>query len=85
MKTIYKIFALCCFLVVASCSNKEASDQAPNVILIISDQWSTKVADGSGNYANGIQTPEIDHLAAAGIRFTQGCKYFSLVQNRIPS
>ena len=49
--------ALCCLLVVASCSDKGASEQPPNVILIISDQWSKKVADGSGTYDNGMQRP----------------------------
>jgi choline-sulfatase len=78
MKTIYRIVALCCLLVVASCSDKGASEQPPNVILIISDQWSTKVADGSGNYDNGIQTPAIDHLAASGIRFTQSYSTYPL-------
>lgn len=50
----------------------------PNVILIISDQWSTRVADGSGNYRNGIQTPNIDRLAADGINFTQSYSNYPL-------
>ena len=78
MKTIHWIVALSCLLVVASCSDKGDSEQPPNVILIISDQWSTKVADGSGNYDNGIQTPAIDHLAASGIRFTQSYSSYPL-------
>ena len=78
MKKIHWMVALCWLIVVASCSDKGASKQPPNVILIISDQWSTKVADGSGNYDNGIQTPAIDHLAAAGIRFTQSYSTYPL-------
>lgn len=50
----------------------------PNVVLIISDQWSTRVADGSGNYQNGIQTPGIDRLAAEGIRFARSYASFPL-------
>jgi hypothetical protein len=57
MKKIHWMVALCWLILVASCSDKGASKQLPNVILIISDQWSTKVADGSGNYDNGLHNP----------------------------
>jgi arylsulfatase A-like enzyme len=53
-------------------------DQKPNILLIITDQWSTRVADGSGNYANGVQTPGIDRLASEGIRFTESYCSFPL-------
>ena len=52
--------------------------EKPNVLLIISDQWSTRVADGSGDYENGIQTPGIDRLAAEGMRFEQSYSSFPL-------
>lgn len=52
--------------------------EKPNVLLIISDQWSTRVADGSGDYDNGIQTPGIDRLAAEGMRFEQSYSSFPL-------
>ena len=50
---------------------KKSIDQPPNVILIISDQWSTKVSDGSGNYDNGILTPGIDLLAKQGLALSK--------------
>jgi arylsulfatase A-like enzyme len=50
----------------------------PNVVLILADQWSTRVADGSGDYDNGIQTPGIDRLASEGIRFEGSYSSFPL-------
>ena len=44
-------------LLLFSCETQKTKDNPPNVILIISDQWSTRVADGSGDYDNGILTP----------------------------
>ncbi|NBD35151.1 MAG: sulfatase-like hydrolase/transferase [Chloroflexi bacterium] len=54
------------------------TQEHPNVLLLISDQWSTRVADGSGDYNNGIQTPGIDRLASEGIRFEQSYSSFPL-------
>lgn len=54
------------------------SQERPNVLLLISDQWSTRVADGSGDYHNGIQTPGIDRLASEGMRFTESYSSFPL-------
>ncbi len=53
-------------------------NKKPNVLLIISDQWSTRIADGSGDYASGVQTPGIDRLAAEGVRFEQSYSSFPL-------
>lgn len=50
----------------------------PNVVLIISDQWSTRIADGSGANEDVIQTPGITRLANEGIRFTQSYSSFPL-------
>ena len=50
----------------------------PNVVLIVSDQWSTRIVDGSGEYDTGVQTPAIDRLAAEGIRFTNSYSSFPL-------
>ena len=50
----------------------------PNIVLIISDQWSTRIADGSGANFGGVQTPGIDRLAAEGMRFTQSYAAFPL-------
>lgn len=76
-----KFYVLIAFLMLTfftSCNNKIKDTQKPNVVIIISDQWSTRVAGGSGNYSNGIQTPSIDRLAAEGIRFTQSYSSYPL-------
>ena len=65
-------------LLLFSCETQKTKDDPPNVILIISDQWSTRVADGSGDYDNGILTPAIDQLAKEGIRFTQSYSTYPL-------
>lgn len=49
-----------------------------NVVLIISDQWSKRTADGSGNNPNGVLTPGIDRLAREGIRFDNNYSAFPL-------
>lgn len=64
--------------ILISCSDSVKYEKKPNVILIISDQWSTKVSDGSGNYKNGIQTPNLDQLASDGVRFTQSYSTYPL-------
>jgi arylsulfatase A-like enzyme len=65
-------------LILFSCRQQQDFQNSPNVILIISDQWSTKVSDGSGNYSNGILTPGIDQLASEGIRFNQSYSTYPL-------
>lgn len=52
--------------------------QQPNLVLIISDQWSTRIADGSPQTDSVIQTPGITRLAQEGIRFNQSYSSFPL-------
>ena len=78
MKKLNWLFIFFGLLSVVSCETKKSIDQPPNVILIISDQWSTKVSDGSGNYDNGILTPGIDLLAKQGISFKQAYSTYPL-------
>ena len=66
------------FLIYISCENSIKTVQPPNVILIISDQWSVKVSDGSGDYDNGIETPSLDLLASQGISFTESYSTYPL-------
>jgi arylsulfatase A-like enzyme len=54
------------------------SSDRPNVLLILSEQWSTRVADGSGDYGSPIRTPGIDRLASEGIRFEESYSSFPL-------
>ncbi|MBC7005436.1 sulfatase-like hydrolase/transferase [Photobacterium sp. BZF1] len=49
----------------------------PNVIVIIADQWSTKMADGSGDEGK-LNTPGIDRLAEEGIRYEQSYSSYPL-------
>ncbi|PDH46530.1 MAG: hypothetical protein CND43_00280 [Flavobacteriales bacterium MED-G15] len=78
MKLFHWLLISSCCIILVSCEPKETNAQPPNVILIISDQWSTKVADGSGNYDNGIQTPGIDLLAKDGVSFKQAYSTYPL-------
>ena len=78
MKIIHSLVILICLSIFISCSDSINPEKHPNVILIISDQWSTKVSDGSGNYINGIQTPNLDQLASDGVRFTQSYSTYPL-------
>ena len=50
----------------------------PNVILILADQWSTRIADGSGQYDDVIRVPGITRLASEGVRFNQSYSIFPL-------
>jgi hypothetical protein len=61
------IVLMALFLII-SCNNRKKDNKKPNVVLVISDQWSTRIAYGSGNYSNGIQTPGVDRLYAEGVR-----------------
>ncbi len=50
----------------------------PNVLFIISDQWSTKIADGLGGNKNNIQTPYLDKFASESTAFTNAYSSFPL-------
>ena len=78
MKKLNLLFIFCGLLSLVSCETKKSINQPPNVILIISDQWSTKVSDGLGNYKNGILTPGIDLLAKQGVSFKQAYSTYPL-------
>lgn len=77
----YKKKILIAFVVIClSITNNLSAQQQkkPNVVFIIADQWSTRVADGSGNYGNGIQTPNLTRLADEGMRFVNSYSAFAL-------
>ena len=78
LKRIWCIYILFFISILISCNDSLKHEKKPNVILIISDQWSTKVSDGSGNYSNGIKTPNLDKLASDGVRFTQSYSTYPL-------
>ena len=78
MKKLNLLFIFYGLLSLVSCETEKSIDQPPNVILIISDQWSTKVSDGLGNYKNGILTPGIDLLAKQGVSFKQAYSTYPL-------
>ncbi|WP_233376968.1 arylsulfatase [Maribellus sp. CM-23] len=56
------------FLGTTSCTQKEAPTQKPNVIVILTDDMGYS---DIGCFGSEINTPNIDHLAATGLRFTQ--------------
>lgn len=53
-------------------------NKKPNVVIIISDQLSTKTVDGSGNNPNNVLTTGIDSIASDGIRFSESYSAFPL-------
>ncbi|WP_394337763.1 arylsulfatase [Flavilitoribacter nigricans] len=55
-------------LVFAACSENGSADQRPNIILIMSDDMGYS---DIGCFGGEIQTPNLDRLAANGVRFTQ--------------
>lgn len=67
-----------CFMLVFHVEGFAQNTSKPNVLFIISDQWSPYISDGSGNYASGVQTPNIDKLAEQGMRFTKSYCNFPL-------
>lgn len=68
------------FLLVGSSLMSVASmaEERPNVIVIIADQWSTSLSDGSGIYSTGVRTPNVDRLASQGVRFEQSYSTYPL-------
>lgn len=74
MNNIHKmkriIFAFLVIQLVLSCTIKKEEAKKPNVLVIIVDDLG--YADLSCQGSTDILTPNIDHLAASGIRFTDG-------------
>ncbi len=69
MKKIHTIIALSAIApALAQAADKSKADQRPNILLILADDlgWSD-----IGCYGSEVSTPNIDALAATGIRFTQ--------------
>lgn len=64
------IFTFLVIQLVLSCTIKKEEVKKPNVLVIIVDDLG--YADLSCQGSTDILTPNIDHLAASGIRFTDG-------------
>jgi len=64
----YQVLCLLSISIIFSCSPVSEQDQRPNVILIMSDDMGYS---DIGCYGSEINTPELDDLAANGLRFTQ--------------
>ncbi len=59
------------FLLLTGCANKQSSaGNPPNIVIIYADDLG--YGDVSANGQGTLQTPNIDRLAASGIRFTNG-------------
>lgn len=68
----YNSIVLGAFILIVSCAQKEANDQTPskpNVIVILSDDQGTLDLHSYGS--TDLATPNLDRLAASGVRFTQ--------------
>jgi len=75
MRNVHRIVCVTCFVWgvmmvggVLALSANAAEDQRPNVILIMVDDMGFS---DIGSYGGEIQTPNIDALAAGGVRFSQ--------------
>ncbi|TWT92921.1 Arylsulfatase [Botrimarina colliarenosi] len=65
------IHVLCCLAIAAGCASASWSalaDQRPNIVLILVDDMGYS---DIGCYGSEVQTPNLDRLAADGLRFTQ--------------
>lgn len=56
-------------------NNEQTEEKPPNIVFIISDQWSAVASNGSGENKYP-RTPNVDKLAASGVRFTQAYSPF---------
>ena len=59
---------LICHLFLVSVISLQAADDRPNILLIMADDLGFS---DIGCYGAEIQTPQLDKLASAGLRFTQ--------------
>lgn len=65
---IIHVIPLLCVAILVSCSSSSGSKKRPNIILIMSDDMGYS---DLGCYGGEISTPNLDALAANGLRFTQ--------------
>ena len=56
---------------------RPGASERPNILFIISDQWSAVASDGSGQ-EGGLETPVTDKLASQGVRFSRAYSSFPL-------
>jgi len=68
MKNLITIFFILIVLALAGCKKEIEQNTRPNIILIMSDDMGYS---DIGCYGGVINTPELDELAANGLRFTQ--------------
>lgn len=55
-------------LILTSCSKKETTERQPNIVIIFSDELDPGFI---GCYGGHFPTPNLDRLAAEGMRFTR--------------
>ncbi len=68
MRTDFTFVVVVFSILFSSCEKKKASDTRPNILLIVADD----LAYGDlGCYGGDIRTPNIDRLAAHGLRFSR--------------
>ena len=65
-------YTLACFFALASwaCAPLQAADRKPNILVIVSDDQGYN--DVGFNGGKAVPTPNLDKLAASGVRCTSG-------------
>ena len=66
----HRIAALCTFVVFGLISSASAAGEKPNIVILLADDLG--YADIGANGCRDIPTPNIDAIATAGVRFTDG-------------
>ena len=67
MRNLFKYFFYLVLSILCSCSSEERLPEKPNIVIILVDDMGYS---DPGCYGGEIQTPNIDNLAANGLRFT---------------
>lgn len=67
MRSLFFIFSILCFSILVGCSSEKKADEKPNIVWIMLEDWGYQL---SCYGEPGVNTPNVDRVAANGMRFT---------------